>query len=983
MKSYIFEDKRFIQPEGYNSQDIQKALSTRDINLSTISEKKLEQLDIDKTSILIFPYISGEFSELAFTKIIDFHKRGGSLFFLGDLPHIKKWYPFRNGQASDLHLTRCDDEFTLDKDSIYAPGLTKTGADIIESIPNFEQISEKSMAGLRVTAFPPDISTPLLAVKSQSHTTESSAVITVQRRCQKFLGSKLALIGFNGGEPRENVSGAYQLDWEYDRGLLNRDWSGINHIVTSIYKWLQPEQIAISINKPALSAISDKSEYFLEINIANLSDTNIKDGYVSVLYNTTSILNLTLDIKAKQRESIKVTIPYKHPCLSKIRASFEADTFIATDKTDAYIISHDIIPDDAFGFSTYWAFKNIKKTEEFKFFCTEMYKNGCRYLRANIPWEDIEPVPGQYDWSVVDKIIDTAESIGLKLQIWMFPTTRGSGLSDAGVPLWSLKEPAIDRDGNPGFFPSLWSPFYRKHYFNMIDTLTKRYSGHPQISKFVLDFGNSDFPYGYYYYGGDNTIFDYSEFEKKAFQKYLEKTLEWSIQQCNKNLQTEYTLFSEINIPFSEQKEAFSIYLNFREWSLHHGISKVNEIIRKNAPTQLPPDLPGHGTGSISDITSYFLEAKSKYWDEEQQYDKHLTSAHNSGSTWGGEPWQVGGDFRQYDDALFMSIRLNASYFSIPGCDLGIDGDSIAKIGYIRNSMAGAFRAQPKLAIFDNPDWFAHNSLAHIGSRLDIPVDLIYKKHWFDFSKYKLMIMPDSDHFKNIAEEENNKLLVPIEQEWYELLYKSVEKGLNVLIFPKTCCSPLTHLRTQFNLEDVKYRARKMRTVHCPDEFGGGTIKGKASSIICNGVPVLKDEYGESILVRIPVGKGSILLAGWDTASDSFDSMQLNCEETENLSGHTLQRLCKFYELDNHIINTDGLYAWKEILYKDNKIFMLIFSHYKQDIEQTIEVELPQQYTKAVDLATNEEYPLTLKNNKYSFTITLKTRQGRYLEFFS
>ncbi len=63
----------------------------------------------------------------------------------------------------------------------------------------------------------------------------------------------------------------------------------------------------------------------------------------------------------------------------------------------------------------------------------------------------------------------------------------------------------------------------------MLKAFTVRYAGTDILSRFILDFGNSDFPYGYYYYGGGAPPFYYSEFERKAFAGYFEKKLEGRI----------------------------------------------------------------------------------------------------------------------------------------------------------------------------------------------------------------------------------------------------------------------------------------------------------------------------------------------------------------------------------------------------------------------------------------------------------------------
>ncbi len=67
----------------------------------------------------------------------------------------------------------------------------------------------------------------------------------------------------------------------------------------------------------------------------------------------------------------------------------------------------------------------------------------------------------------------------------------------------------------------------------MIDTFTRRFAHSPMLSKFILDFGNSDFPYGYDYYVNPPDWFDYSDYERAAFSRYLRNTLDYSLEEVS------------------------------------------------------------------------------------------------------------------------------------------------------------------------------------------------------------------------------------------------------------------------------------------------------------------------------------------------------------------------------------------------------------------------------------------------------------------
>jgi hypothetical protein len=981
----LFKDASFRAMPDYDSGDVEKLLRSKKTDYEIYSHKETEIISRKKCDLLIVPYVNGNFSDKAMNSLLKFHSDGGSLFFLGDLPNIGKWNPLRNSQAYKFHLTRCYDGISLSFDRSGNGALTEKGVEILGKLQDSDYIRDKTFSALRVTAFPPDETHALLKIRSGSHAECSSAVVAVERKCKKFLGAKFAMIGFIGGEPRENVDGAYQLKWKWNPGLLTRKWKGIDDMVWKLIQWLEPVNVAGAVDLAAVSVEGVRKT--VSFTVKNISSKKIVLDKISLYCNGEKICEVR---KSELPSGCKVSGKVNS---EKPFGIYKYELMIQIDGKEKSIaqFTERILPADSakhagYGFSTFWAFQTKQMPEELKFFCREMLRRGCQYIRMNIPWEDIEPRPGKYDWSVTDQLIKFAEKEKFTLQFWMFPTTRGSGLADGGVPWWSLKEPAVDRFGNKGYFPTIWSKFYREHYFGMVDAFTRRYAESENLSRFVIDFGNSDFPYGYYYYGGDNTIFDYSPQERKAFSLYLKNELAWNLETVGKLFSRKFKSYDEVPVPFSEDREAFSVYLEFRSWSIRNGITEVNEIVARNAPDKLPPDLPGHGLGSIADLGTYFYEEKSRHWLEESTFDKKYVGAHNAGKTWGGEAWQVGGEYRQYDDALFQSARLNATYNTIPGPDLGLYGDDIAKVGFIRRTIMSAERPEPELAVFDRLEWDNFRSLANIATRTDIPVALIFKKHRYDFSCHKLMVLPACDYADKTATGGGGGMLLPDDECWYNLLRLSVERGLNLLVFPHTCeigVSKIqrTFLRQVFGLTDVKYGSWRKRTVVFPKSLGGGKMTGAASSVIAEGEVLARDSTGAPVLVKRNYGKGSVVLAGFDNSPDSLDR-EYNYEECSEIEDHTLFRICNYFGIQSKECRTNGLFAFKEMVHRNGKDYLLLFSHVKKTVKAKVEVRLSKPSDFVLDLASGEKLALKkLPDGWYSFEIDLKTRTGRYLSF--
>lgn len=971
----------------YNATDVANVLRTKKSPFETYDHADIEHLSRKTCDLLVIPYVNGNFSEAAIEALLEFHAKGGSLFFLGDLPCRDKWYPLRNSQAHRFHLTRGYDDINISSDRPGIEGLTEKGVEILGELKAFDFLKDRTFPALRITAFPPDETHALLAIRSGSHAEKSSAVVAVERKCETFLGAKFAMIGFIGGEPRENVDGAYQLKWEWDPGLLTRKWKGLDDMVWKLIHWLEPAAVSGAFKGNAVCP--DGSRETMALTVRNLAQEAICLEKIRVDCNGRPLCEF-------RKVGIKACGTFTHKIKSKPHFgiyNYELKVKNAGKEDRMAAFTRRVLPADAakhagFGFSTYWAFQTRKMPEEFASFCKEMLQRGSQYIRMNIPWEDVEPRPGKYNWSMTDQLLEFAEKEKFFLQFWMFPTTRGSGLSDGGVPWWSLREPAIDRHGNKGYFPSLWSKFYRDHYFGMVEAFSSRYAESKMLSRFIIDFGNSDFPYGYYYYGGDNTIFDYSPQEKNAFSLYLKTELGWDLDTVGALFSTKFSSYADIPVPLSENKEAFRVYLDFRAWSIRNGIEAIHKIVKKNAPSKVPDDLPGHGLGSIADLGTYYYEAKAKHWLEESVFDGKYVAAHNAGITWGGEAWQVGGEYRQYDDALFQSVRLGASYHSIPGPDLGLYGDDIAKIGFIRRTIMGATRVAPELAVFDRIEWNQFRSLANVATRTDIPVDLLYNKHRYDFSCYKLMILPGADFAGRTTTGGGGGRLLPDDKYWYNLLRLSVEKGLNLLVFPHTCetgASKIqrTFLRHVFELTNVRYGDWEKRTACFPATFGGGAMTGCASEVMAEGRILVRDSQGAPLLVQKNYGKGSVLLAGFDNSPDSLDP-ELNYEECSRMKEHTLLKICHFFGIDAREYRTDGLFAFKEMVHRDNQDYLLLFSHVKRPVQSKIQVKLSRNSHKATDLASGEEFKLKKTSSGWhEFEVELKTRCGRYLSFSS
>jgi hypothetical protein len=248
------------------------------------------------------------------------------------------------------------------------------------------------------------------------------------------------------------------------------------------------------------------------------------------------------------------------------------------------------------------------------------------------------------------------------------------------------------------------------------------------------------------------------------------------------------------------------------------------------------------------------------------------------------------------------------------------------------------------------------------------------------------MTLPDNDFLDSTCTTGGGGMLVPTDEQWYRGLYEAVTKGLQLLVFPETC-DPRNqllhgnHLRRIFGLEEVRYGPRTRTEVHFPQTFGGGTGRGMARQVMAAGEPLLTDIKGDPILVQRQIGKGAVLLAGYDGSTDSLDG---DCcyEHRPSLAGHTLARLCQKLAVGPLALDTRHTNVFKEVLRDGNREFLVMFSHLEFAREIPVRIRLKKTTKAAMDLATSEILDVNGGSDGwYSLTVPLEPRVGRYLSF--
>lgn len=263
----------------------------------------------------------------------------------------------------------------------------------------------------------------------------------------------------------------------------------------------------------------------------------------------------------------------------------------------------------------------------------EMHKMGISLVRiGEFAWSRIQPDRHRFDWSWLDRAIDTLAKAGLKVII---------GTPSATPPRWLITERpdilAVDAAGAPRNFGSrrhycFSSSYYRDEAAKMAGHLAERYGHHPAVYGWQID--NE--------YGCHETVVSYSKNATVAFREWCAEKYK-DINELNRawgNVfwSMEYTRWDDILPPVQTVTEPNPAHtLDWRRFSSDQ-VTKFNQaqvqVIRKASPSakimhnsmgffteydhyDLAKDLDGIGWDSypLGALDKYnFPESSKKSW---------------------------------------------------------------------------------------------------------------------------------------------------------------------------------------------------------------------------------------------------------------------------------------------------------------------------------------------------------------------------------
>jgi hypothetical protein len=125
-------------------------------------------------------------------------------------------------------------------------------------------------------------------------------------------------------------------------------------------------------------------------------------------------------------------------------------------------------------------------------------------VELNIPWKTVEPLPGVFDWGIVDRVVAYAAEKKLKVQL--SPSFRtppewlpGAFEQSEDGRVFGMKQPYLFHGGRPNF---VHAPEIHDRVVDFVRTVTRRYRGHPAVEGYYLLFEHpGDTPVSGWYEG--------------------------------------------------------------------------------------------------------------------------------------------------------------------------------------------------------------------------------------------------------------------------------------------------------------------------------------------------------------------------------------------------------------------------------------------------------------------------------------------------
>ena len=238
-------------------------------------------------------------------------------------------------------------------------------------------------------------------------------------------------------------------------------------------------------------------------------------------------------------------------------------------------------------------------------------KGGNEIVMA-MGWNMLEPIPGVYNWYLLDRKLDMGSLGGKK-------TWLGIGFAGDSLPEWLWYEDYIAQDNrtvnHPYHYVTPMGERFSKAHKDAYRKLFERYKSDPRVG-------------GWFYYAGPSEGFltdcwtrigDYSMPAKRRFRSYLKTLYQQSLDQLNGAWKTRYTAWNDIQPPipnFSRPWEDSPQWRDFNNFKQNFVVERLTEL--QSMLREIDPDRPAlmyakEGFGATGALAPIFKKYRVRY----------------------------------------------------------------------------------------------------------------------------------------------------------------------------------------------------------------------------------------------------------------------------------------------------------------------------------------------------------------------------------
>jgi hypothetical protein len=212
--------------------------------------------------------------------------------------------------------------------------------------------------------------------------------------------------------------------------------------------------------------------------------------------------------------------------------------------------------------------------------------SGNRVVEIQLPWQDLEPLPGLYQFKLLDKILDLAEKKGLKVKVapWF--------LGDH-APRWLLSHTACYEDGSSSFIggshfnPSAADPVVERAIVALWKAIARHCRHHPAVGGYLIVGPSLDL--GYWHNGMLHET-DYAPGVEISYQRFLKDVRGHSLPEVGTRYGRRFTSWQEIMPPKKNWDGELDLrpqwidFCDYQQWQLHRWMEQIFQTIREEDP---------------------------------------------------------------------------------------------------------------------------------------------------------------------------------------------------------------------------------------------------------------------------------------------------------------------------------------------------------------------------------------------------------------